>query len=171
MRLRRVAAKGFRSLKDVSLLLEPLTVMIGPNSAGKTSLLRVFYFAAQAADGRLGAAISAEGTLREILTRDEVSSLWISVEAEEENTRRRTCEPLRWSIELEPTRTGGYRVINEALSQHQQAEKSEFKFIERKEGHIRYHDPKRGKLVAPDWSFEENESALGQVRRTYSGPE
>jgi len=37
--IRTVHFKNFRSLRDVELTLEPLTVLVGPNSSGKTSVL------------------------------------------------------------------------------------------------------------------------------------
>lgn len=41
-RLSRLEIQGFRSLRDVSLDLRPLTVMIGANGAGKSNLVRFF---------------------------------------------------------------------------------------------------------------------------------
>ncbi len=37
--IRKVTFKNFRSLRDVELTLEPLTVLVGPNSSGKTTVL------------------------------------------------------------------------------------------------------------------------------------
>ena len=37
--IRRVRIQGYKSLKDVNIELEPLTVVIGPNAAGKSNLL------------------------------------------------------------------------------------------------------------------------------------
>ncbi|HYO55006.1 AAA family ATPase [Archangium sp.] len=37
--IRKVHFKNFRCLRDVELLLEPLTVLVGPNSSGKTTVL------------------------------------------------------------------------------------------------------------------------------------
>jgi len=37
--IRRVRIQGYKSLKDVDIQLEPLTVVIGPNAAGKSNLL------------------------------------------------------------------------------------------------------------------------------------
>jgi predicted ATPase len=37
--IRTVHFKNFRSLRDVELTLEPLTVLVGPNSSGKTTVL------------------------------------------------------------------------------------------------------------------------------------
>lgn len=37
--IRKVHFKNFRSLRDLELTLEPLTVLVGPNSSGKTTVL------------------------------------------------------------------------------------------------------------------------------------
>jgi hypothetical protein len=37
--IRKVHFKNFRCLRDVELTLEPLTVLVGPNSSGKTTVL------------------------------------------------------------------------------------------------------------------------------------
>ncbi len=41
-------AKGFRSLKSVEVELSPLTVLVGPNSSGKSNLLDILGFVADA---------------------------------------------------------------------------------------------------------------------------
>ncbi|HZI13530.1 MAG TPA: AAA family ATPase [Myxococcus sp.] len=38
--IRSAYIRNFRSLRDVELTLEPLTVLVGPNSSGKTTILR-----------------------------------------------------------------------------------------------------------------------------------
>ena len=37
--IRRIAIRGYKSFRDVNLRLEPLTIVIGPNAAGKSNLL------------------------------------------------------------------------------------------------------------------------------------
>ena len=37
--LKRVHVKGYKSLADVEVRLEPLTVLFGPNAAGKSNFL------------------------------------------------------------------------------------------------------------------------------------
>src|SRR5581483_7101910 len=83
-RLERISIKGYRRLHSVDVELRPLTVMIGANGAGKTSLLEVFALLAASAAGRLQAKISDLGGISDILTRRkpdtiDTSSLEIGV--------------------------------------------------------------------------------------------
>ena len=50
--LRRFRTQGFKSLRDVSVELAPLTVFFGPNAAGKSNLLEAMMLCARAATAR-----------------------------------------------------------------------------------------------------------------------
>jgi predicted ATPase len=45
--LDRVSFKNFKSLRSVSIELSPLTVLVGPNSSGKSSMLRAIHLLSQ----------------------------------------------------------------------------------------------------------------------------
>ncbi|MBI1901780.1 MAG: AAA family ATPase [Planctomycetia bacterium] len=64
----QIHVKGFRRLYDVDLDLRPLTVLIGANGTGKTSLLDVFSLLAASANKRLDAAIRDFGGIDAVLT-------------------------------------------------------------------------------------------------------
>ncbi|TFV76637.1 ATPase [Blastococcus sp. CT_GayMR19] len=67
--LLRVAAKNFRSLKDVDLRLSALNVLVGPNGAGKSNLLDIFAFLGDAVREDLAPAIVARGGFDQIRFR------------------------------------------------------------------------------------------------------
>jgi predicted ATPase len=65
--LTTLAVAGFRSLREVVLPLGRLTVVTGANGTGKSSLYRAFSLVAEAADGRLVAALAGMGGLDSVL--------------------------------------------------------------------------------------------------------
>lgn len=58
-----VAVSGYRSLRDVVLPLERLTVVTGANGSGKSSLYRAVRLLAEVAQGRVIGSLAAEGGL------------------------------------------------------------------------------------------------------------
>ena len=65
--LKTLAVSGYRSLRDVSVPLEPLTVITGPNGSGKSNLYRALRLLAAAASGTMVGAIANEGGLPSLL--------------------------------------------------------------------------------------------------------
>lgn len=60
-RLKRIKIKGFRSIKEMTLQLRPLNVLIGANGAGKSSLIAFFKMVNEVMGGRLQQHIGATG--------------------------------------------------------------------------------------------------------------
>lgn len=65
--LRTLAVSGYRSLRDVVLPLQELTVVTGPNGSGKSNLYRALRLLASAATGDLVGAVAREGGLPSLL--------------------------------------------------------------------------------------------------------
>jgi len=65
----RVVVRGFRSLEDVAVDLEPVTVLVGLNSSGKSSFLRVLDFVSDALRSSPEEAFSRKGGIGHIITR------------------------------------------------------------------------------------------------------
>lgn len=59
--IRTLAFGGYRSLRDLSLGLGPLTVVTGGNGAGKSNVYRGLRLLVDAAEGNLGRALAREG--------------------------------------------------------------------------------------------------------------
>lgn len=61
------AVSGYRSLRELVLPLERLTVVTGPNGSGKSSVYRALRLLADAAQGRIVGSLAAEGGLQSTL--------------------------------------------------------------------------------------------------------
>lgn len=59
--LHTFAVSNYRSLRELKLRLEPLTLVTGANGSGKSNLYRALRLLQQAADGRLAEAVAQEG--------------------------------------------------------------------------------------------------------------
>ena len=71
--LREWRVKNFKSIKDAELRFAPLTVLVGANSSGKTSLLQSILLAAQAAQAENeGATFPLNGSLASVGAFNEV---------------------------------------------------------------------------------------------------
>lgn len=58
---------GYRSVRDVTLPLERLNVLVGPNGCGKSNLYRGIMLLHEAASGRLARTLADEGSLPSVL--------------------------------------------------------------------------------------------------------
>ena len=65
--LRILAVSGYRSLRDLVIPLERLTVITGPNGSGKSNLYRALRLLAETAQGRVIPSLAREGGLTSTL--------------------------------------------------------------------------------------------------------
>src|ERR1017187_5587275 len=96
-RFGQLSIEGFRRLRDVRLALRPLSVMIGANGTGKTSVLDVLSLLASSAQVRLGPSISELGGLANVLTYDKAEKLGLGITMEVPGH-----QPLEYSLSLRP---------------------------------------------------------------------
>lgn len=68
----RLAVSGYRSIRDLTLALGPITIVTGANGSGKSSLYRALRLLSETAQGRLIASLAMEGGL--------ASTLWAGPE-------------------------------------------------------------------------------------------
>lgn len=66
-RLKRIDLRGFKSIRDVSLELRPLNVLIGVNGAGKSNLVSFFKMLNEMMGGRLQQHIATSGRAQSLL--------------------------------------------------------------------------------------------------------
>ena len=105
---------GFRRLYDVRLRLAPLSVMIGANGTGKTSVLDVLSLLANSAQGNLSSSMAELSGLPNVLTYDRAEELRLGISMELPN-----YEPLEYSLCLKPQGIN-YLIEEEILSPQRQ---------------------------------------------------
>ena len=67
MSIHELSLKGFRSIRQLRLALEPLNVVVGPNGCGKSNLYKAVRLLHEAACGRLSAALAEEGGIQKAM--------------------------------------------------------------------------------------------------------
>jgi predicted ATPase len=162
---KRISVERFRRLCGVELDLRPLTVLIGANGTGKTSLLDVFSLLASSAQGSLNKAISDLSGLLAVITydREEDLSLGISMGVPEH-------EPLEYLLRLTPQGTS-YLIEEEILSQQRYRQPPPFKHIDSHGSDVRYFEVGSRRLLRPNWEHNPLETSLSQVPKMYREPE
>jgi len=61
--IKQLTVSGYRSIRDLTLKLDRVNVIVGPNGCGKSNLYRALYLVAAAANGTLARALAGEGGL------------------------------------------------------------------------------------------------------------
>lgn len=164
-RFERIGIHGFRRLENVQLELRPLTVLIGANGVGKTSLLDVFALLAASAAGGLNAALNDAGGLDAILTNGRASSLSFNLDLYLPN-----ASPLQYCLSV-GSRGVSYQLAEESLTQIREVGKNPFKYIDSKRDRIQYYDTEKKRLGPPTWSHSPTETSLSQVPKMFREPE
>jgi predicted ATPase len=157
---------GFRRLFSVDMEMRPLTVMIGANGVGKTSVLEVFSLLSASAKGQLKNSLSKFGGIQDILTSDkaEVARFNISMERPAET-------PLSYSLTLN-LKGMSYEIGSETLTQEKpDSFASPFQYIDANRTDIRYFRPEDNKLVRPTWEHSPFETSLFQMPKLSQIPE
>ena len=165
-RFERLTIRGFRRLLDVSLELRPLTVLIGANGCGKTSVLDVLAMLSSSAQEKLGSAISDLSGLSSVLTYDRADELEVGLTSEISK-----ADTLSYWLKLRP-RGVGYVIQFEQLIEQQAPEwKHQLHLTAYEGGDISYFDPGRNLLSAVTWTHKQPETALSQTPKMFPAPE
>ena len=163
--LEHISIQGYRRLLSLDLEMRSLTVMIGANGVGKTSLLEVFSLLAASAKGQLESKISEYGGLSEILTRDKAQELEIGLRMSVPQH-----EPLEYDLQINP-KGQFYEIGSETLTQKNKGYAQHFKHIDSQGANIRYFELQSNKLVQPNWEHNRYETSLSQVPKMFAEPE
>ena len=164
-RFGKLRIRGFRRLLDVSLELRPLTVLIGANGCGKTSVLDVLTLLANSAQGRLASTISEMSGLPNIITYDRAEELELGISMDVQGH-----DPLDYQLCLRQHGIG-YMIREEALLQKKKGHAKPFLHISSSDASVKYYDPLQSRLSAPTWQHNSVETSLSQVPKMFQQPE
>ena len=88
MRIEQIEIRNYRVFRDVKLTkLPPMTVVIGANGTGKSTLFDVFSFLKDALAGNVASAVARRGGFRELVSRGEEGPIRITIKFRESGGR------------------------------------------------------------------------------------
>ena len=122
-RFGELTIKGFRRLRDVRLELRPLSVLIGANGTGKTSLLDVLTVLANSAQGRLRATMSQLSGLANNITYGHAKELGLGI-----SSKIRGEGPLEYQLLLR-VQGVGYAIREETLIRKGRTHSSTLRYV------------------------------------------
>lgn len=164
-RFKELSIQGFRRLYDVQFPLRPLSVMIGANGTGKTSILDVLSLLANSAQGKLSESITDLSGLGSVLTYDRADELHLSI-----SMSVPAHDPLEYSLRLQPQGVA-YAITEEKLSQRRPGHAQPFLHIDSHGPDIKYFEADQRKLQRPTWEHKPLETSLSQVPKMFREPE
>ncbi len=133
-KINRIKISGFRRLQNIDVQARPFLTLIGANGVGKTSFLDAWALLAASASGDLNAALSRQGGLASLVTRDGRENLSFLVDMEIPG-----YAPLEYGLALD-LRGTGYAISGESLSQEKSGYSQPFLHIDSSDGDIRYYE-------------------------------
>jgi len=93
MQIESLAVKNYRCLRDIALdKLARMTIVVGANGSGKSSLFDVFSFLQDALTQNVASAVARRGGYRELVTRGRARPIEIAVKFRESGGRLATYE-------------------------------------------------------------------------------
>ncbi|MGO8669857.1 MAG: AAA family ATPase [Capsulimonadaceae bacterium] len=162
---RQIMVRGFRRLLDVDVELYPITVVVGANGAGKSSLLDAVSLLSRSAQGALNSTIGDYFGLPASLTFDRAADLSLGISMGVSDH-----QPLNYTLRVRP-QGGAYVITDESLSQQRFADRPPFRHIDSHGPDVKFFEVDQNKLVRPTWEYNSLESSLSQVTKMFEEPE
>ncbi|WP_372612585.1 AAA family ATPase [Halomonas sp.] len=143
-RIESLKVRNFRALKDVEFKqITPLTVLLGPNGSGKTTVFDVFAFLSECVETGLRRAWDKRGRAKELKTRGSEGPVTIEIKYREPD-----YPLITYHLSVDE-RDGGPVVVEEWLQWKRGSHGRPFRFLEYKAG--------LGRAVSGELPDEEDE--------------
>lgn len=171
MKILSLSCQRFRSFRSLDAWRPAaLNVLIGPNSSGKSNLLRNIDFLAASAQGRLGRTIQEAGGLDPLIWDGDGDNLAIALECSHPNDEKSS---LNYNLRLERLGAGGdFSIGLERLADFQSVRakrsKQPFKFIDRQGVRVRLFDEDEQSLVAPEDEIPVDETIVSLAKGPFT---
>ena len=156
-RIERLELTGYRPFVGFSAQLQELTVIIGANASGKSSLFDFLRFLAFAASNPLPPEIDPRSVGKRLFHTNGPERIAFAVVIDHGQAK-----PLRYEVEIQGP-TGAAKVVRERLATTEplSADKHEpFLFLSFRNGRGVVRDPIGRKFKRPEWTLRPNELAL-----------
>ncbi len=131
----QLAVQNYRVLKEITLDgLQPMSVVLGPNGCGKSTLFDVFGFLSDALQTNVRKAIEPRGRLRELRSRGSTGPIGITVRYRESAFEVKKPGPvITYHVAVDGRKDRPY-VCEEYLQWRRRSHGKPFKFLEMKDG-------------------------------------
>ncbi|MFZ0548781.1 MAG: AAA family ATPase [Candidatus Promineifilaceae bacterium] len=129
--IKRMWVKNYRSLADVTIEFEPLTVLVGYNGAGKSNLIDVLRFTADILQLGLQTAVSKRNGINALLYWGHHGPNYGQIEIGYQLETENLSGTYAFSILVKPTtdKRGSYRIYREACNLHLDGQNGSNPFI------------------------------------------
>lgn len=177
-RLRDFQAVGYRSLRSIRMPVDPLSVFLGANGAGKTNLYRALQLLQASAAGTLSQELAGEGGMQSALwagKRVSGDPATLTLSADFGEPRDRNFYRYSLTVGLPPSQTddeGGIHAMGNAFALEAQVKEEKLVFetgrrpenlLERRGPHLVARD-EEGVRQEIDTQLMASETALGSLR-------
>ncbi len=162
MKIEALRVKNFKTFKDIKLTnLPAISVFIGANGTGKTTLFDVFGFLRDALQDNVRVALQKRGGFKEVITRGEKGSIEIEIKFREHDEG--THSPLvTYSLIIELDNNQPV-VKREILKYRRGAKGKSWHFLDFKKG--------SGMAITNENSYEDKESKEEREEQTVDSPD
>jgi predicted ATPase len=129
-----ITIKNYRALRDITLKgLQPLTVVLGPNGCGKSTLFDVFGFLADCLQYDVRRALESRGRIQEVRSRGSTGPISFELRYRESDFGEQNTRIITYRLAIDEEH-GRPIVVDESLKWRRGSRGQPFQFLDMKRG-------------------------------------